>query len=172
MRQVKYATLTILVILSGAMVACSAKVSDVISDTPPRANEGFYDSKPTIQGPKVQGHWQSACNRKPGSSTYRKFDIVFSKGTVERLEKVYADIACATPGTAIIKSQGRFRFIEKYTNGSYNIEYAFDEGSGITSYPQEKLAIDGDRLFISNYAVGDLATVLESEPLFLISAAF
>jgi hypothetical protein len=159
------------VIMTIAISACSTKSEDSpiqFSGTPPKQqsqDSGFFDPKATIAGPVIEGRWISACAQK-SNGAYRKFDLKIVGETISRSEINYTDSACATAGIPN-ENHGRFRFIELFADGGYGIEYAFDAGSGITSFPQEKIVFKDKVIFISNFFTGDLAQVMTDEPLYL-----
>ena len=81
-----------------------------------------------------------------------------------RNEYDYTDSSCRTLATTVAY-HGKFRFIDSYSSGNYNIEYAFDVGNGITSFPQEDLMVSNNQLFVSDFVAGSAAAVLKNEPL-------
>lgn len=153
-----------IVLVAVLLGACKAKVTANGNGGGGAPAKPFMDPKPTITGPNVTGHWRSACKPKSSTNAFRQFDFTFTAETVQRKEMVYSDRAC----TALVStdlSSGRYRFIEQYRDGGFNIEYAFDLGGGITSYPQEKFKILSGYLYISDFVIGDIAPVLMNEPL-------
>jgi hypothetical protein len=128
--------------------------------------DGFFDTKPTISGPTVEGHWTSLCKKM--DKNYRRFDVVFKDDTVVRSETQYSDAGCAAQ-ISNTSLQGRFRFIEKFDDG-FGIEYAFNMGSGVTTFPQEKIAVQDKALYLSDFVAGSLAKVLSDEPLYIEGA--
>jgi hypothetical protein len=154
-------------ILVGGMIlsACSAQIEgggSAFDLAPP----SFIDEKPTIQGPEVEGHWQSDCH-EAYARTYRRWSLSFRGGKVQRVERKYTDAKCLRPSEEVSYS-GRFRFIDSYKDGGYNIEYAFDLGNGFTSYPQEKIVVRESNLYLSNYRIGEDASIMASEPLYRV----
>lgn len=145
-----------------ALSACSAKVSGDGGAIP--APPQFMDPKPTIQGPAVSGHWVSQCHVKPGTTAYRRFDVTFTPTTVNRNELLFSDAQCTTSAGAN-KASGRYRFIDHYADDSYVIEYGFDLGQGLTSFPQEKVQLVNGQLLLSDFAIGEIAPMLTDEPL-------
>ena len=77
--------------------ACSATISGKSDDQPPQKltnpNDGFFDQRPTIEGPKLDGHWTSLCTQYFPNS-YRIFDITVSENKITRIEKNYSDQNC------------------------------------------------------------------------------
>jgi hypothetical protein len=153
-----------LILLSiAALGACSIKTS---GGAPPAAdNGGFFDQKATVPGPAVEGEWTSLCARKY-QDTYRIFNFKFKGDTVARNEVLFSDAKCKVKAGEKF-NHGRFRFIDAFADGGFGIEYAFDLGSGLTTFPQEKLAVDGTALYISDFQTGEMARVNEKEPLYL-----
>lgn len=145
------------------LAACSAKVDGGSPAQPTLPNGGFMDEKATIPGPTLEGHWLSKCN-SDGYNKFRIWEITVQGGSLTRQESTFNDSACQQ-SAKVEKSQGRFRFIDKYSDGSYNIEYAFVNGN-ITVFPQEKVKLDGTTLYISDRRTGEAAGLLTKEPLY------
>lgn len=151
-----------------SLCACSIKTSGEAGAPSPLPNDGFFDSKATVQGPTVEGQWQSACHT-PYDTGSRIFKIKFEGGTVVRDELIYSDDECKQLSKENV-FKGRFRFIDIFGDGSFGIEYAFDLGNGAHTYPQEKILLQNSALYIGNFSTGEMATVLSDEPLFLTQA--
>lgn len=154
-------------LFSSLMILAACSVSTPSAPKP--TGGGFFDSKLTVQGPAVEGHWRSVCTQE-SRNLYRQFDLNFKADTVTRDEILFSDATCAKK-TSENLSQGRFRFIDAFSDGSFGIEYAFDLGSGMTTFPQEKIFVHESKLFISDFQTGDGASVLSQEPLYLEGTA-
>jgi hypothetical protein len=147
------------------IVACTAQFEGGSGAFPGAKlpNGGFMDSKATIAGPSLNGRWLSRCNAQ-NDDLYRVWKISVQGENITRQESLFSDSLC-TRSVKVRTSEGRFRFIEKYDDGSYAIEYAFKIQGG-TEFPQEKILVDGNKLLISDRVVGADAALLTNEPLF------
>lgn len=146
--------------LIAALLSLAACSSDQNKDGDGDAGK-FMDEKATIAGPNIEGRWISSCQFVSYEKIYRIFDVTVVGHQVTRSEKKFNDAAC----TSVTKDQtykGIFRFIEKYNDTDFNIEYAFDLGSGVTGYPQERIAFKNGNLYLSNFGI----TILENEALY------
>jgi len=146
------------------LIGCKAKIEGGPENVPaPVVNDGFFDEKPTIQGPVVEGSWKSNCIERSGK-TSRFFEFQFKDQQVVRTENTFSDLKCQTVAKKET-NHGRFRFIEHYADDTYQVEYAFDLGSGVTGFPQEKLKLMQGKLYFTNFHVGEFAEVLVDEAL-------
>lgn len=156
----------IIACLSSALAACSTEISGGSGDGGgnPWAKEKFMDERDTIPGPQWSGHWASNCY-KLGEAKFRRWDFNVADTTIVRTQTLFNDAAC----TQVLKEDrlsGRYRFVAVFKDGGWNIEYAFDAGGGFTSYPQEKIKVESDRIYISNFFLAEEGMLLTSEPLF------
>lgn len=164
---------TIALIAVTQLVACSAKVEGNADGgggsgpTPAGTEEGFFDPRPSIAGPNLEGKWKSACHVAYDYSSYM-YQYTVNGQAVERTESRFTDSQCSNlrKETAY---KGRFRFLEASADKTYTVEYAFDEGNGITSFPQEKVLVEGNALYLSHFMVGDGATVFKNQPLYKVT---
>lgn len=161
---VSYLTMAIAVV---NLAGCSAEVSGGSPvETPKATGTGFFDPKPAIVGPLLEGHWISDCRLKPSGKVYRKFDLVVAGEQLTRTESRFTDSKCQVSDSQT-RDTGRFRFIDVYADTSYNIEYAFDLGDGKTIFPQEKILLADKKIFLSDFVIGEMGQLLMNEPLFL-----
>lgn len=155
--------------LSLMLFGCSASVStDGGATAPSTPVKEFMDERATIQGPDINGTWESDCNYDRGSANYRIFQMTMKDGTVTRTMETFKDSSCKE----FIQKKtntGKFRFIEKLRNEIYAVEYAFDLGQGARAFPQENIRKDEDMILIGNFHVGEGMGVLEDEPLHLVT---
>ena len=117
------------------------------------------DEKATIEGPKVEGSWHSECVELEQGS--ERFAIDFAGRNVFRKTETFGDAHCVNV-TKTKNEKGIFRFIETFRDQGYTIEYNFDAGGGIHFFPQEKVWVIGDMLYLSDYYVGEAVTLSQS----------
>lgn len=165
----KINTLIVLHAIIG-LSACSATVSDDGQSQPTQigesVNEKFMDERNTIQGPTWIGHWLSDCVRIKDDS-FRRWDLLVTEKTISRKEILFTNAKC-TEGKNEKTSLGRYRFIDSFKDGSWNIEYAFNLPNGITSFPQEKIKLENNKVYLSNFYLADFGYLLTDEPLHLV----
>lgn len=154
------------------LAACSAKIDGGSPASAPAdyvhpQNDGFFDSRPTLEGPSIEGHWLSGCHLKSETQTYRTFEFTVAAEKISRVEHLFEDSTCQNQ-KAEKSNSGRFRFIEKSTDGRLTVEYAFQQ-ENVTVFPQEKILLQDGLLYISDFYIGDV-DVLRDEPLSLVTA--
>jgi hypothetical protein len=142
-----------------ALVACSAKVE---SSKNPIQLPGIGE-KATIPGPNIEGRWESQCSAAPAGG-YRVLDVSINGDNVTRSDFRYKDSVCGQFVSYTAKN-GTYRFVDKYSDGGYEVEYAFYAGQGATEYTEEKILLSNSVLYISDYMIGEKAKVLVNEPL-------
>jgi len=139
--------------------ACSVKGGD---NGAPLTSDPF-NGKTRIAGPQVEGEWASGCVLGSGG-THRQVAIKFQGGKFERVETDYSDSACLQSAkTTAFK--GTFIFSKQNADNSYQIEYAIAMDNGWTQLTEEKLILENDDIFISEFQIGELATVNRQMPL-------
>jgi len=139
--------------------ACSVK-SKGGDNTPPPQDK--FRGKTRVQGPPVEGAWSSSCVIDHYQS--RKWSIVFAGETFSRIQEVFSDQYCQTSKEKNIAA-GVYIFSAIFTDGSFEISYAIDIGSGWTQFVEEKLLIESGVLYISDYRSGETAPIVRGMPM-------
>ena len=136
--------------LSVALSACGVKV-DSAGDMPPiPENKG-------IPGPVITGTWRTDCISDLMSSSYKMIESTFRNSSVSRKTQFYRDFNCTQMSDEKTQN-GTFKYVAKDKDGSYTIEYRMDLGNGWHSLPKEKILLDGDILYISDFVIGQTVT--------------
>lgn len=133
------------VALAFSVSACGVKVEG--GDTP------VIPENKGIPGPNITGSWRSDCIPDTMSSSYKIIESTFRKSSVSRKTRLYRDYNC-TRMTDEKTQNGTFKFIGKENDGSYTIEYRMELGNGWHSLPKEKVVLDNDVLYISDFVIG------------------
>lgn len=149
----------------------SDKKDDPIIPQKP-AFPSWNDERETVSGPDLSGIWMSTCTEQAVNveedKLFRQFIFTFKGLEITRSEKLYTDRNCATLKKDDTAS-GQYRYVQAYSGGSYEVEYALKKSSGnveIEYYPLSKFWLRSGILYISDMKAGDLSTFEEDEPLF------
>lgn len=120
-----------------------------------------FSGKPRVQGPAIEGAWTSACYTTAYESS--KWKLQFTGDKFERSQENFSDTKCQTSKE---KSHfiGSFIFSLQFPDGSYEINYAADLGSGWTQFLDEKLFLEGETLYFSNLVTGEGAPLIRRAP--------
>jgi hypothetical protein len=147
--------------LAWQVSACTAKIEGGGStDAPPSLNR-FTDSHATIQGPAVSGTWKSKCVEARFGTGSRQILVTYTKDHVQKIQTNYTDSNCKMLKGPTL-TNGIYRFIDKDADGGYTVEYNLDLGNSVHSHTQEKLWLENDQLFLSDYAVGSAVSKSQS----------
>lgn len=134
------------------LAGCSATIEGVSPEAPPPPVK-FTDK---VTGtPVLDGHWLSDCvpdKWARSNNGYVKFDVTIKDRDVQRFSTKYSDSNCKTELSSDKKSKGKFRFIEKYPQEVYAIEYRYENGA----LPQENIRRDSQGLWISDRYTGEM----------------
>lgn len=145
--------------------ACSAKIGDDKGSGPtPDDQQKWASSKQTITGVNIDGDWTTSCISFKYSSGSKKLDISFTNGDVKREYNEYSDEHCTQPSYTE-NYQGQFRFIDKFDDSTYSVEYRLDVGNNITYFPIEKIQLTNNLLYTSLFNGDDAAPVVLDMPL-------
>lgn len=106
-----------------------------------------------IPGPNITGSWRSECIPDTLSANYKIIESTFRNSAVSRKTRYYRDYDCTRMSDEKTQN-GTFKYISKDGDGSYTIEYRMDLGNGWHSLPKEKIVLDGDVLYISDFVIG------------------
>ncbi len=139
--------------------ACEVKTGvDADTSAPDR-----FAGKTKITGPKVNGAWQTPC-LSDGTYTSTRMTLSFSGNKFQRKTDKFKDQYCQTLSDSD-KFSGDYIFSSKYKDGSFNINYAIDLKNGWTQYLEEKLFVDKDVLYTSQYVPGEDAPLYRDRPM-------
>lgn len=141
------------------LAACNIKSK--VGDQPPPTKDKF-PGKPRVQGPVVEGAWSSNCVVDYYQS--KKWSLSFAGDTFTRTQEIFNDQYCKTSKEKKIES-GSYIFSHTFPDGSFEINYAIDLGSGWTSYVDEKILFENNILYISNYVSGEAAPIVRNMPM-------
>ena len=131
-----------------ALAGCSAKVEGG-GGGPVFPGPETFESK--VTGPSIEGQWRSLCVRdrwSDGGTGYKIFDIEISGKSVHRVETKFGDSSCRQQTEQVVL-EGMYRFIEKFDNEVYYVEYRFKAGGGYV-LPKENVKLTYTRLFIGD----------------------
>lgn len=135
-----------------SLAACSPKIT-ADGDAP------TINAKPTafahqVQGPNLDGEWQSGCRADSWSENYVSFNIKIKNQDVTRAVSNFSDANC-TQALKVDTAVGLFRYVKKYATDVYEVEYqiAFNGGH---YYNGENVQLrDVNTLLISNRVTGE-----------------
>lgn len=148
-----------ILVLGSLLASCSAKVE---GGDAPAAPYDIFGSKPRVDGPAVQGKWESLC--VADFSRSQKWTLTFESNGFSRVQETFEGQNCEKSKVKTTYS-GLFIFSKQYTDGSYEINYAVSLGAGVTQFLDEKLLLEDDTLYISDMIPGELAAVIRSVPM-------
>lgn len=153
------------VIALGALLltACKAEIK-------PKGGDGGVIPVQTfdhlVQGPSLNGVWQSPCVDDFWSDEYITYNLVFNGQSVQKTETKFTDSQCTAQTTSVVR-QGVFRFKEQHVGDIFQLEYRFDMPNGYYE-SGDNIIRSGQRLWISDRRIGsgsmpDIPLFLESE---------
>lgn len=129
------------------LAACAPKAK---LDTPaPVQDKG-------IPGPNIQGQWISDCEPSGSGSGYRVLDVTYGAEDVSRKAHSYHDNQCQHLAKTDVQA-GTYKFIESHRDGSYTMEYRIPVGNGWSALPKEKVLLENDTLYLSDFVIGDIS---------------
>ncbi len=139
-------------LLALSLISCSANVSGP-GDIPAVATkQTAFEHK--LQGPNLDGEWQSSCVADKWSVNYVSFNIKIVGQDIARVITSFSDRSCAHQ-IKVDKQLGLFRYVKKHNSEIYEIEYQlkFDGGH---YYTGENIQIkDLNHVLISDRIIGD-----------------
>jgi hypothetical protein len=108
------------------LTACEIKAEGPAVQPPPV--DSFSDK---VTGPEISGTWTSGCEYNLIHSNYQVLTLTFNGRNLVREETTYADNLCSqNQGAQTWK--GKYRFNKTNDKGSFELEYTFDLGNGVT----------------------------------------
>ncbi len=135
-----------------ALAACSAKVSSPQDIPNIPTKPAAFEHK--VQGPNLDGEWQSLCVADKWSSNYVSFNLKIKNQDTSRVITSFSDEKC-TQQLKVDTQLGLFRYVKKYSTEIYEVEYqiAFNGGH---FYIGENIELKNDNtLMISDRYTGE-----------------
>ncbi len=131
-----------------SLVACKASVS----------TDGDGGGTPVqpfsheVDGPNLDGVWQSECVADGWDNGYVIFNIVIKGQNIARGETKYQDPQCTAQTTTLVRN-GLLRYKAKHAGDVYELEYKFEMPNG-WYYLGDNISRSGSRMWISDRRVG------------------
>lgn len=135
-------TLFALAVLS--LAACSATIDGGSGSVP----DLFGDMTSKVEGPALQGRYESECTRTSGG--YRVLTLDFTGQAVNRESRMFADSSCISEIKKDVLG-GRYRYLAQMTTTDYRVEYRFANEKGEVQTREETIRWTGDSLWVSAY---------------------
>lgn len=142
-------------ILAIGLSACSARIEGAEKSGGTPVNPIVTEHQ--VEGPSLDGVWKSDCRYKYSSSRYEAVSMTITGQSVKRTLTKFSDSLCK----AVVQADewnGIFRFMKKYENGVYEVEYQIALGKGATQFTGENLKLVNSTLWISEFYVGENGT--------------
>jgi len=129
-------------------MGCSAKVEGG-PGLPPFDPPASVFSKPSIQGPKVEALWRSACTSY-GYSGSKQTEMLFQSNEFSYTQKTFSDRLCSSL-QSLSEKKGTFQFSSIMSENIYAIDYSYKQG-GIQYIDEgQLLKLENETLFISEF---------------------
>jgi hypothetical protein len=106
-----------------------------------------------LQGPDISGTWESGCEVDDSGS--KQLVVTYVNKKIARRSLMFSDRYCSSLKYDIVES-GSWRYAEAHKDGSFTVEYVVATGNNQPAFAREKVLLDGDTLFVSDYVVGDI----------------
>lgn len=141
-------------LVGAGLSACSARIEGAAKNNPAPAKVTEHQ----VPGPAVDGTWKSDCHYNYTSGRYEVVTMTISGQQVSRKQEKFADSVCKNT-IKLDEWNGIFRFMKKYGEDIYEVEYQIDLGQGATQYTGENIKLvktkTSSTLWISEYYVGE-----------------
>lgn len=138
----------VLALFAGLVLnGCTAKIEGGSGTPPPAPADKWKSGKPTIEGPNVEGDWDSGCVSTGYYYKNRKLNI--RGATYQRIDGIYNDPAC-TQVQSTYPQRGELRFVKSHGDGSYDLETRVPIGQEALQYYDALLALRDGALALSD----------------------
>lgn len=156
----KHCTIGLVTLL---LMACKAEVKPEVAGGGDQPVQTFDH---LVQGPNLNGVWQSPCVKDFWSNEYITYKLVFNGQTVQKTEIQFSDAQCTAQTKSVVRN-GVFRFKEQHVGDIYELEYRFDMPNGYYE-SGDNIIRSGQRMWISDRRIGsgsmpDIPLFFESE---------
>ena len=140
----------IIVLFSALSVAACSPTFNSDPAPTPSPSADFQD---LIQGPNLEGEWQSACSYVSSEDAYHLKSLSIKGKDVVRVDSIFTESSCRI-FLKKLEDKGKFRWVKTTTYGGYQVEYRFSLGLGSYSIGKEELLVEGNQLYLSDFHVG------------------
>ena len=140
-------------VLMAGVAGCKASVDGGSGNPSPVVNP--LEDK--VAGPNIEGSWQSSCRENYGANQYEITSMTIVGQSVERKVAAYTDTGCSI-STTVKNWKGAFHYVAKYGADVFEVEYLINLGNGATQFTGENIKLDQNKLWISEYYIGESVT--------------
>lgn len=153
----EYSKALVLLVAAAALSACSVSASggeEIPLPIPtPAANAEQTFEKPAIPGPDVAGKWISSCVKNYFTDGTRKLTVQYEKSKFTYTKEEFSDQSCTTISNTE-QFGGPYQFSQQNPDNEWVIDYNYKIGNVIYHLSGQKLQLEGDTLYLSEFAFG------------------